>query len=511
MITGILFIILVGLLVHYAALQYGRRGRRINKIPGPRMAPLIGNLLDFQTSPAEIWKHMRHLADEYYPIYRLWFGTTPTVNLRHPDDIEIILGSPKYIHKSNMYDPVVPWLNTGLLTSSGTKWHQRRKILTPAFHFNILQQFVHVFVEESNYLIDSLKNEGGPSVQELVPFYSKHTLSIVCKTAMGTSLRDKGSFQPKYRKAVHDMGQLVIYRITRPWFQSEFLFNLVPQGWHQAKVLQILHKFTTEVIEERKNYHNQTNNRYLSNFKEDSNQTDDDIDEKIGKRRLTMLDLLIETHRKNQIDDEGIREEVDTFMFTGHDTTATALTYITMLLAEHKEVQDRARAEINKVLNEIDGKVTMSTLQNLPYLDRCIKESLRLYPSAPSISRHLETDVQLKNYTLPAGAVVIVHIIDVHRDPNFWPNPEVFDPDRFLPENVEGRHPYAYVPFSAGPRNCIGQRFAMLKVKATLLFLLHNFYLEPIDHLKNVSIDINLTLQPTRSPKVKFVPIQTTE
>ncbi|XP_011706271.1 PREDICTED: cytochrome P450 4C1-like, partial [Wasmannia auropunctata] len=106
-------------------------------------------------------------------------------------------------------------------------------------------------------------------------------------------------------------------------------------------------------------------------------------------------------------------------------------------------------------MQENQGKLTMKSLQNLPYLERCIKESLRLYPSVYFISRIISEDVKLKSYLLPAWTNVHLHIYGVHRDPNFWPNPEVFDPDRFLPEKIQNRHPYSYLPFSAGPRNCI--------------------------------------------------------
>lgn len=115
--------------------------------------------------------------------------------------------------------------------------------------------------------------------------------------------------------------------------------------------------------------------------------------------------------------------------------------------------------EILEVLGNTDQHPTLNELSELKYMERCIKESLRLYPSVPSISRLLEEDVTTtQGYILPKEACINIHIYDIHRNLSYWSDPEKFDPDRFLPENCVNRHPFAYVPFSAGPRNCIGEK-----------------------------------------------------
>ncbi|XP_050451489.1 cytochrome P450 4C1-like [Cataglyphis hispanica] len=218
-----------------------------------------------------------------------------------------------------------------------------------------------------------------------------------------------------------------------------------------------------------------------------------------------MLDLLIAVSRNNFLSDLDIREEVDTFMFGGHDTTAMAMTFALLLLAEHKDVQECVRLEVDTVMQENTGKLTMKSLQNLSYLDRCLKETLRLYTVAPFVIRRLEEDVKLHSYVIPAGTNLHVNIYGVHRDPNFWPNPEVFDPDRFLPERMRNYHPYSYVPFSAGPRNCIGQKFGLLELKAMIAPLVHNFYLELIDQLKDIRLKANIIVHPSHPVRIKFI------
>ncbi|RLU27604.1 hypothetical protein DMN91_001408 [Ooceraea biroi] len=184
-----------------------------------------------------------------------------------------------------------------------------------------------------------------------------------------------------------------------------------------------------------------------------------------------------------------------------------AMTFAILLLAEHKDVQDRVRTEVNAVMEKNGGKLTMTALQNLSYLERCLKETMRLYPSVLLITRTLVEDVMLKSYLVPAGVELYIDILSLHKNPEFWPNPEVFDPDRFLPELVQNRHPFAYIPFSAGSRNCIGQRFAMMELKTVIGTLVHNFCLEPIDYLKDCRCVVDLIIRIGQPMRVKFVPV----
>ncbi|XP_011878432.1 PREDICTED: cytochrome P450 4C1-like [Vollenhovia emeryi] len=507
MIITILLLLSFIVLVYNYYVHRGKNGRLINLIPGRSGYPIIGNVLEYLDSREDLWKILVTLSNQYYPIYKSWGFFTPVVVIRHPDDLQAILSSSKHIDKSILYDVLYPWFGTGLITSKGIKWHSRRQILTSAFHFNILKQFVEILIEEGEHMTKSLKSTGG-TVVDLEPFISEHTLNAICETAMGTPLQGLGAFQQEYRRAVHRMGELLTYRLFRQWLQNDWIFSLTPKGREQIKTLKTLHGFTERIIAERKLYHERTNGRYLKSFRNDTlEETNGEETINIRKRRLAMLDLLIAASREGLMTDLDIREEVDTFMFAGHDTTAMSLCYTLALLAEHKDIQDRVRNEINIAMQQNGEKFTMKLLQNLSYLDRCVKEALRLYPSVSIISRISTEDVQLQSYLVPARTILDLNIYGVHRDPNFWPNPDTFDPDRFLPEKIKNRHPYSYIPFSAGPRNCIGQRYAMLELKAMIAPLVQNFYLEPVDYLKDLRIHIDLILRPAHPVRIRFVPI----
>ncbi|KAK9720578.1 Cytochrome P450 [Popillia japonica] len=178
--------------------------------------------------------------------------------------------------------------------------------------------------------------------------------------------------------------------------------------------------------------------------------------------------------------EEHIREEVDTFMFEGHDTTATSITFALQAIARHPEVQRKIYEELQTIFaDDPKRKATHRDLQAMKYLEMAIKESLRIYTTVPMIGRTLEEDIQWNGMTLPKGLMINLFLYCVQNSDVSNKDPEVFDPERFNAENSKDRHPYAYVPFSAGARNCIGQKFAMLEMKSTISNVLRNFELLP--------------------------------
>ena len=287
--------------------------------------------------------------------------------------------------------------------------------------------------------------------------------------------------------------------MIQPTYWPDSLYYNSGRGKVFAQKLKILHDFTRKVIKQRKNEILGLSERDTSSGEKSS--------------RKAFLDLLLDHHLNGgDLTEEGIREEVDTFMFEGHDTTSMALSWVLFLLGHHPEYQEKVWPEIDEMFNEMEDQscpsISLDKIKDLKYLDCIVKEGLRLCPSVPFVGRRLHEDMTFKaagkEYQVPSGTIVYVFIYMLHRDPEVFPNPEKFDPDRFLPENSLRRNPFAYVPFSAGPRNCIGQRFALSELKIVLAFMLRNFRIESIDQRDKILSNMEMVLRPKVPLNVKL-------
>ncbi|XP_063924854.1 cytochrome P450 4C1-like [Zophobas morio] len=487
----LLTVILIALLNGYNFFKKFYTDRKhVEGIHGPPEKFFFGHMYILMADKDEMFTRARKFAKLYYPIYRFSTLYVNIINFLEPDDIELILSSTKHLTKSKIYMFLHNWLGTGLLTSTGAKWHKRRKILTPAFHFSILQQFLNIFNNETVKLVEKLDDECGKII-DVVPPVTNFTLQSIAETAMGLSTIDD-STRKKYKEAIYEIGRIFLSRLEKPWYRINAIYNMSKLAKKESSVIKVLHDFSNNIIAERE---------------KEITSISDHLSTYSKKKRLAMLDLLLSAkHDGADIDHEGIREEVDTFMFEGHDTTSMGISFLLLVLANLQDVQANVLDEILSVLGPTKVP-TYDDLQELKYTERCIKETLRLFPSVPLISRYAgEEFVTKTGYTIPKDTVMHIHIFDVHRNEKIYPDPLKFDPDRFLPEIANARHPFAYIPFSAGPRNCIGQRFALMELKTVLCGVLRKFKLEKVDDMNDVEFRPDLVLRPMRDVKVKILP-----
>ncbi|KAM9353624.1 cytochrome P450 4B1-like [Symphorus nematophorus] len=467
--------------------------RSFDAFPGPPAHWLFGHVFEFKQDGTGLDKLLKW-GQQYSYAVPIWLGPFFCfLNIQRPDYVKTILATTE--PKDDVaYAFIESWIGNGLLVSKGQKWFRHRRLLTPGFHYDVLKPYIKLMSDSANTMLDKWKSYADTTESfELFGPVSLMTLDTILKCAFShNSNCQTESGTNAYIKAVYELSYLINLRFRTFPYHNDLIFYLSPHGFRHRKACRVAHSHTEEVIRKRK--------EALKDEKE--------LDRIQAKRNLDFLDILLLARDEKQqgLSDEDIRAEVDTFMFEGHDTTASGLSFILYSLACHPEHQKICREEIMQTL---DGKDTMEweDLSKIPYTTMCIKESLRLYPPVPGMSRRITKPITFADgRTMPAGFRIGMSVFGIHRNATVWENPDVFDPLRFLPENASRRSPYAFVPFSAGPRNCIGQNFAMNELKVATALTLKKYQLIE-DPAQKPKIIPRLVLRSLNGIHIKIKPV----
>ncbi|CAH1399865.1 unnamed protein product [Nezara viridula] len=442
---------------------------KLKGIPGPWELPFLAELRMILLPFTVLYPVLQKYIEDYGGVCAIYRTGRVYVMLSEPETVEPVLSSYNHIKKGDYdYAFLRPWLRDGLLLSDGSKWRNRRKLLTPAFHFKILEDGMKCLTEKSEEITEKLlATKGEPT--DLEDIIRSSTLGAILETAMGVPSSDANGYQQhqqEYQSKIKGITESIMRRYYRLWKHIESLYRLSSEGKEFFNDVNRLQLFTKKVIKDRKQL-------YLI-----------ERDSKPGDKKSKIkpfLDCLIELNvsTPGAISEDGIAEEVDTFMFEGHDTTASALNSALFLLANNPIEQEKAAEEQMEIFGDDNRVPSTHDLNKMEYLDMVIKEVLRLYPSVPIITRSLTEDLKInESITVPAGCIAAIMPYFVHRSAKHWDNPEEFRPERF--DTGISRHPFSFIPFSAGPRNCIGQKFAMMEMKTMLSAILRKCKLEPV-------------------------------
>ncbi|XP_050089167.1 cytochrome P450 4d2-like [Anopheles aquasalis] len=464
--------------------------------------PILGSAYLFKdATPAGIFRTITGWHQVYgRNLIRQGLFNKPSVQICNPAVIEQVLQA-KTIEKTIAYDFMKPWLGSGLVVSTGAKWAERRKVITPTFHFKILEDFLVIMNHQTDVLIEKLGAQvGGPDF-DIYEHVTYCALDIISESAMGVKLNTQHNPHTEYVKAVKELSAITFKRLFSLAREYKWVFRLQEASRRQDKLMKVMHEFAQQVISERKKQLEDERERQRANQKLEETDV-------YGKRRMTLLDLLLNvTIDGKPLSNIDIREEVDTFMAAGHDTTTSCISFACYHLSRNPAIQQKVYEEIQKIIGPDAGRIelTNSTLQDLRYLDQVIKETLRMNPSVPIIGRRSAGDMTIDGVPVPKGMEFGVLIYALHNDPELYPEPERFDPERFSDEAQAARPPYSYIPFSVGARNCIGQRYAMLEIKTMLVKVLANYKLLPCEDNNRAFLQADITLKPVNGAFVKVV------
>lgn len=432
--------------------------------PGPRGLPILGSLRELRSDPLAFFTG---LHDTYGDVVSFRVMGVDAWLLCAPRDIEALLTDGERFTKGRALAAGRRLLGNGLLTSEGAVWRRQRRLAQPAFHRHRVDAYGDAMVRFAARRADRwLAGETRDLHEEMMGL----TLEVVAHSLFSADVAgDEREVGEALEIALRELPLLLnpVRRALAPVLPTRRFRDL-------RRAIDTLDGVIHRVIEERR-----------------SDGTD--------RGDLLSTYLAARDEDGQQMDPRQLRDEVMTLFLAGHETTAVALSWAFHLLGESPQVQARLLDELARTLGDRDPAVT--DLPSLPFLDAVVRETLRLYPPAPSIGRLAAVDLDLAGHRLRKGTTVVVSPWVTHRDPRFFEDPLVFRPERWL-DGLAGRLPrLAYFPFGAGPRSCIGASFAILEAQLVLATVLRRFGVRPSAGLV-VTPWPSITLRPRRGMRM---------
>jgi cytochrome P450 len=419
--------------------------------PGPGGLPFLGVLPALRRNPTAVFiDAARRFGDVVY----LRIGPRRGYLITNPADVRHVLqDNARSYHKSPLYDKLRLSLGNGLLTSEDDFWLRQRRIAQPAFHRQRIAALAGVMAEAAREAAgewEAIASAGRPV--DVEDEMMRLTRTVVLRALLGGDL---GPYAGRL-----DAAWTLINQHIGESFWSLGLMDRFQRSKHRRfqEARATLHEAVNYIIGQRRR------------------SQSDNVD------LLSMLLSARDEETGEGMTDEQLRVEVTTFLLAGQETTSLALTWSWYLLSQHAAAQARLEQEIDAVLGGRPPE--FADLVNLPYSRMVIDEALRLYPPAWGFSRQALSDDQLGGFHLPRGWLAFVIPYVLHRLPAYWPDPEAFDPERFSAERSAERPKFVYIPFGAGPRQCIGNHFALIEAQLIVATLAQRYRLHLVPQHK---------------------------
>ncbi|KAJ8357393.1 hypothetical protein SKAU_G00201870 [Synaphobranchus kaupii] len=471
--TWTLLITFICLLIAYGYWPYGFFKKL--GIPGPKPSPFFGTLGDYH-------KGFLQMDMMYFKTYgRLWGfyeGRLPILSIMDTRMIKTVLVKECFSFFIDRRDFSFNGpLNDAISNARGEAWKLKRSVVSPMFSSGRIKEMVPLMQQHSDKLVQCLQGIANhDEAVEVREYFGSYTLDAVASIALSI---DTDSFNNSNDPTVIKLKRAFTFKADNPGFLLSGTF--IPQSRKKSLI-------------EKKN---------------------------VDKNRMDFLQLMLEsqlpeikhsTNENKQIKGLTHHEILSTaliFLAAGYETTSKSLAFLVYNLATNPGAMKKLQDEIDEVFPN-KAPVTYEHLIHMEYLDMVLNESLRLYPIALRLERLCTETIVINGVTIPKGTVVMIPVYTLHRDPELWPEPECFNPERFSKENKDSMDPYAFLPFGAGPRNCVGMRFAVILMKLAIVQVLQNFSFAAC---KETEIPLQLDKLPllgTVNPiKVKIVPLET--
>ncbi|OXA56014.1 cytochrome P450 4c3 [Folsomia candida] len=480
-------------LVFYAITHWTRTARLLNKFPGPRQLPFLGNFTMILGPYEDLQGKISKAISEYglgTGSMRLWFGYKPVLVVANGKIAEKVLTGYANVEKGDNYGAFHRVLNQSLVTAPGPKWRKDRRSLNPAVGFQYLDGFMKIFNEQAKILAEIMsetfnQDDEPDKFINLLPYFNRATMDSVFQTVLGSKQEAQRNPQLEFVEKMKGIVKVTRLKLLRPYLDFPVIWRLFGYGDEEEKCINALMNYSKVLIDAK--------------FKER---------EETGAVTGTATRPFLAYLMDGTDDREDIAYHINALMFAGAETTASGMNYLLFLLALNPSVQNRLIEEVDVVFtsrleDDQDVTVTQADLTDLKYTECCIKEALRLYPPVAGWFRRITKDVVLDDgKIIPRDAQVAILPYEIHRNTEIFPDPERFDPDRFSPENRDKIPTGWWIPFSHGPRNCIGHRYAIMQMKTMMVKIFTRFTAHTKNTREELKMVYGLVLEPT--PEIKI-------
>lgn len=469
--------------------------QRLN-IAGPPPNLIFGNYWDLLHEGQHNCIH--RWIKEYGKVFGYYYGLRPVLIVADLDLLRQI--QQKEFHKFSSR-PALYEVGTStrkfnrhaIITVNGKRWKDLRSVMTPTFTISKLKMMSYIVEGAVDELVEAVENKSADGKPfDIYPLYQNLTMDVIARTSLGLhSEAQSGNDDTfiKLARIIMNTRMSFIAALTFSFTEIMPIFSFIRQvtlsmknqGKYPREEMQ--EKVQT-VIKARRN--DPTSRRPdVLQMMMDAQKVDENVknknltageDEDLIKNEITQE---IPTKTGKGLTDEEIEQNAMIFLLAGYETTSTGLAFVTSCLAYHQDAQDKVRDEINRNIPQ-DKNISYEEVNKLQYLDRVMNEALRMYPPITYfVNRKAIEDTIVDSIYIPKDVAIQVPVYYLHHDPTIWDKPEIFNPDRFTPDETRNRHPMAFQAFGAGPRNCIGIRFAQMEIKIAVAKLIRKYKVLP--------------------------------
>ncbi|KAH8312633.1 hypothetical protein KR044_011827 [Drosophila immigrans] len=458
------------------------------QVPGPWGYPLIG-MVHRVLHKEDMFPVFKQYLDKHGTFILSWMGPIPLLFLTDPQLTQDVLNSPHCVNKADVYKIMSETTGEGIFSKPQPLWGLHRKFMNPAFAHKTVLKYLPIFNAETAALLkvmDPMVDSGGKNLVHLMEGLS---LNMATQTTMGSVVKNDEYFSSgRLLETLQFLRGNIADTIFNPWLLSKTVRQLLGREEKYAKNKSQMLGFFAKVVIETK----------LSKGSDNPLQMED---------KHIFLNTATELMNRGIFTPEITRKEATILIIAAFETTGNMVAYTLMMLAMFPEYQEKAFEELRSLFpNTGDFEVTYEDTKNMVYMDLIANESMRLFPPIPIIARQAMEDVRLSNgIVIPKGVQIVLDLFHMHRDTKIWgENAEIFNPENFLPHNIQDKHPYAHIPFSRGKRNCIGWRYGILSAKVTLAKLVRNYKFSTSFKYEDLELYEDLFLKLKRIPLLEI-------